>query len=257
MDEVNVDLDMLRATVVDRISSHVDCANIVTVDDMEYVRVLALAAQEGWRAHHMDVKSAFLNGDLKEEVYVQQPLGYTVAGEEGKVYRLRKALYGLLQALRAWNAKLDNTLKALGFQQSDHEAAMYRRGSGRTVLLVGVYVDDLIITGAAEDEVEAFKAQMKQIFDMSDLGTLTFYLGVEVHQDATGITLRQTHYAKRILELGGMDGSNPANTPMEERLRLSKNSTAALVDPTHYRPSSEACATWCTHALTWPTPSAM
>ena len=78
---------------------------------------------------------------------------------------------------------------------------MYRRGSGRSVLLVGVYVDDLIITGAEDREVEAFKAQMKT-FDMSDLGLLNFFLGVEVHQDATGITLRQTHYAKRILELG-------------------------------------------------------
>jgi hypothetical protein len=89
---------------------------------------------------------------------VQQPPGYTVAGEEGKVYRLHKALYGLRlrQAPRAWNAKLDGTLKAMGFQQSAHEAAMYRRGSGRTVLLVGVYVDDLIITGAEEGEVEAF-----------------------------------------------------------------------------------------------------
>jgi hypothetical protein len=68
------------------------------VAHMESVRVLALAAQEGWRIHHMDVKSAFLNGDLKEEVYVQQPLGYAIAGEEGKVYRLHKALYGLRQA---------------------------------------------------------------------------------------------------------------------------------------------------------------
>ena len=99
---------------------------------MESVWVLlALAAQEGWRVHHMDVKSAFLNGDLKEEVYVKQPPGYTVAGEEGKVYRLHKALYGLRQAPRAWNAKLDGTLKAMGFQQSAHEAAMYRRGGGR------------------------------------------------------------------------------------------------------------------------------
>ena len=182
---------------------------------MESVRVLlALVAQEGWHVHHIDVKSAFLNGDLKE-VYVQQPPGFAVAREEGKVYRLRKALYGLRQAPRAWNAKLDATLKEMGFQQSAHEAAMYRRGSGRSVLLVGVYVDDLIITGAEDREVEAFKAQMKT-FDMSDLGRLSFYLGVEVHQDATGITLRQTHYAKRILELGGMAGCNPAHTPMEE-----------------------------------------
>ena len=111
---------------------------------------------------------------------------------------------------------------------------MYRWGSGRSFLLVGVYVDDLIITGAEEREVEAFKAQMK-IFDMSDLGLLSFYLGVEVRQDASGITLRQTHYAKRILELGGMDGCNPAHTPMEERLKLSHHSTAEEVDPTHYR----------------------
>ena len=128
---------------------------------MESVRVLlALAAQEGWRVHHMDVKSAFLNGNIKEEVYVQQLPGFAVLGEEGKVYRLRKALYGLRQAPRAWNAKLDATLKEMGFQQSAHEAAMYRRGSGRSVLLVGVYVDDLIIAGA-DAEVEEFKAAMK------------------------------------------------------------------------------------------------
>jgi hypothetical protein len=94
---------------------------------MESVRVLALEAQEGWRVHHMNVKSAFLNGDLKEEVYVQQLPGFAVTGEERKVYRLRKALYGLRQAPRAWNAKLDATLKDMGFQQSAHEAAMYRR----------------------------------------------------------------------------------------------------------------------------------
>jgi hypothetical protein len=83
---------------------------------MESVKViLALAAQEGWRVHHMDIKSAFLNDNLKEEVYVQQPPGCAVAGEEGKVYRLRKALYSLRQAPHAWNAELDATLKEMGF----------------------------------------------------------------------------------------------------------------------------------------------
>jgi hypothetical protein len=106
---------------------------------MESVRLLlALAAQEGWRVHHMDVKSAFLNGDLKEEVYVHQPPGFAIPGKEGKVLRLRKALYGLWQAPRAWNAKLDSTLKRMGFEQSPHEAAVYRRGSGGNTLLVGV-----------------------------------------------------------------------------------------------------------------------
>ena len=138
------------------------------------------------------------------------------------MYRLRKVLYGLKQALRARNAKMDTTLKEMGFQQ----------GTGRAVLLVGVYVDDLIIAGV--EEVEKFKAAMKQRFDMSDLGLLSFYLGIEVHQDASGFTLRQAHYAKRILELGGMEGCNPVHTPMEEKRKLSRDSEAEEVDPTHY-----------------------
>jgi hypothetical protein len=121
----------------------------------------------------------------------------------------------------------------MGFQQSAHEAAVYRRGSGRTVLLVGVYVDNLIITSVDPGEVEGFKAAMKEQFDMSDLGLLCFYLGVEVRQDANGITLRQAHYAEHILELGEMAGYNLATTPME-KMRLSRDSKAE-VDPTHYR----------------------
>ncbi|XP_066324022.1 uncharacterized mitochondrial protein AtMg00810-like [Miscanthus floridulus] len=123
----------------------------------------------------------------------------------------------------------------MGFKQSAHEAAVYRRGSGCNVLLVGVYVDDLIITGAEEQKVEVFKAQMKKAFDMSDLSLLGFYLSVKVRQDASGIALRQTHYAKRILELDSMTGYNLAHTPMEEKLKLSRESTGEEVDPTHYR----------------------
>ncbi|XP_066333509.1 uncharacterized mitochondrial protein AtMg00810-like [Miscanthus floridulus] len=122
----------------------------------------------------------------------------------------------------------------MGFKQSAHEVAVYRRGSVHNVLLVNVCVDDLIITGAKEQKVKVFKAQMKKAFDMSDLGLLCFYLGIEVRQDATGIDLRQTHYAKCILELSGMTGYNPAHTPMEEKLKLSQESTTE-VDPTHYR----------------------
>lgn len=208
----------------------------VPVARMESVRLLlALAAQEGWRVHHMDVKSAFLNGDLKEEVYVRQPPGFVIPGKENKVLRLRKALYGLRQAPRAWNDKLDSTLKKVGFQQSPHEASVYRRGKGGNALLVGVYVDDLVITGSKEEEVEEFKAQMKATFQMSDLGLLSFYLEIEVHQDSSGISLRQTAYAKHIVELGGLTGCNLAHTPMEERLKLSRDSTAEEVDATEYR----------------------
>ena len=138
------------------------------------------------------------------------------------------------QVPRAWNAKLDSTLKQMGFQQSPHEAAVYRRGKGGNALLVGVYVDDLVITGTKEAEVESFKEETKATFQMSDLGLLSFYLGIEVHQDNSDISLRQTVYAKRIAELGEHTGCNPAHTPMEERLKLSRNTTAK-VDATQYR----------------------
>jgi hypothetical protein len=86
------------------------------VAQMESVRLLfALAAQEGWRVYHMDIKLAFLNGELKEEVYMHQPPGFAIPGKEGKMLRLRKALYALRQASRAWNIKLDSTLKGMGF----------------------------------------------------------------------------------------------------------------------------------------------
>jgi hypothetical protein len=177
---------------------------------MESVRLLfALATQKGWHVHHMDVKSAFLNDDLKEEVYVHQPPGFTIPGKEGKVLHLRKALYGLWQAPRAWNAKLDSTLKGMSFGQSPHEAAIYRQGNGGNTLLVIVYVDDLVITGNKDAEVVAFKEEMKATFQMSDQGLLSFYLGIEVHQGDSGITLRQTAYAKRVVELAGLTDCNP------------------------------------------------
>jgi lipid-binding SYLF domain-containing protein len=129
----------------------------------------------------MDVKSAFLNNDLMEEVYVHQSSGFAIPGKEGKVLRLRKTLYGLWQAPRAWNIKLDSMLKGMGFRQSPHEVAIYRRGNGGNTLLVGVYVDDLVIIGTKDAEVAAFKEEMKATFQMSDLGLLSFYLGIEVH----------------------------------------------------------------------------
>lgn len=134
--------------------------------------------------HHMDVKSAFLNGELIEEVYVVQPPGFEIDGQENKVYRLDKALYGLRQAPRAWNTKLDCILKKLGFKQSPLEHGLYARGDGSGRLLVGVYVDDLVIVGGDSGMIKGFKEQMKAEFKMSDLGPLSFYLGIEVHQEA-------------------------------------------------------------------------
>jgi hypothetical protein len=203
---------------------------------MESVRMLvAAAAQEGWFVHHMDVKSAFLNGELREEVYVQQPPGFVAAGHEGKVLKLKKALYGLRQAPRAWNVKLDGSLQVMGFTRCTSEHGMYTRGVGEARVVVGVYVDDLIITGANSAVVEAFKEEMRQAFRMSDLGLLSFYLGIEVKQGSKSITLGQAAYARKLLGKAGMENCNSCSTPMEVRLQLSNKSTSEEVDATMYR----------------------
>jgi hypothetical protein len=111
---------------------------------------------------------------------VHQLPRFAIPGKGGKVLRLRKALYGLRQASRTWNAKLDSTLKGMGFGQSPHEVAIYRQGNGGNALLVGVYVDDLVITGTKDAVVAAFKEEKKATFQMSDLELLS-YLGIKVH----------------------------------------------------------------------------
>ncbi|GJR22735.1 ribonuclease H-like domain, reverse transcriptase, RNA-dependent DNA polymerase [Tanacetum coccineum] len=137
---------------------------------METIRLLlAIAANNKWEVHHLDVKSAFLHGDLKEEVYVTQPEGFVKRQDNGKVYRLIKALYGLRQAPRAWNIKLDNTLKSLDFKKYD-----------------------LIITDTPKKEINKFKAQMEEKFEMSDLGLLAYYLGIEVTQTNGDISIKQS-----------------------------------------------------------------
>lgn len=183
----------------------------------------------------MDVKSAFLNGELSEEVYVVQPPGFEVKGKENKVMKLHKALYGLRQAPRAWNAKLDQTLAALKFEKCPSESAIYRERKGDSLLVVGVYVDDLVITGDKASDIDQFKKQMKTMFKMSDLGLLSYYLGIEVHQTEHGVALCQSGYASKILDKLGMSDCNPTQAPIEEKLKLSKASKSAEVDATQYR----------------------
>lgn len=202
---------------------------------LESVRmILAVAAHQDWRVHHMDVKAAFLNGELQEEVYVQQPPGFAM-GRAGQVLKLRKALYGLRQAPRAWYAKLDACLNSLGFTRSDHEHAVYTRRTSSKPLVVGVYVDDLLITGPVDGDIARFKQEMLEKFRMSDLGLLSYYLGIEVRQDDAGIFLAQSAYAQKLLEQRGMAECNPCHVPMEPKLKLSKASTATPIDATGFR----------------------
>jgi hypothetical protein len=203
---------------------------------LESVRLLlAITAHHSWEVHHMDVKSGFLNGDLKEVIYVQQPPGFIDDNNPSKVLRLHKALYGLRQAPRAWNAKLDNTLLSLSFKRCISEHGMYTRGNTEHRLIVGVYVDDLIIIGANMQVVSGFKKEMCKSFKMSDLDALSYYLGIEVQQSRDGITICQGAYAKKILDIAGLEESNPSRTPMQPRLQLSKIGDTPAVDSTNYR----------------------
>ncbi|GJR07217.1 zinc finger, CCHC-type containing protein [Tanacetum coccineum] len=203
---------------------------------IETVRlILALAAYHGWQVHHLDVKSAFLHGDLKEEVYVTQPEGFVQQGNSGKVYKLIKALYGLRQAPRAWNVKLDQTLKSLDFKKCNLEQAVYTKRSKTSTLIVGVYVDDLIITGTPRKEIDVFKSQMKDKFEMSDLGLLAYYLGIEVTQTGGEITIKQTGYINKILKETSMTDSNDTKIPMDPGTKLVKAEDGNTVDATYYR----------------------
>lgn len=196
--------------------------------------IIALAASHGWEVHHLDVKTAFLHGDLKEEVYVKQPEGFEVKGSEEKVYRLSKALYGLKQAPRAWNYKI---LRELRFTRCSKEASLYQRKQNEDTLVVAVYVDDLLVTGSNLVMINEFKNEMAAKFEMSDLGELTYYLGIEVLQHKDGITLRQERYAEKILVETGMDGCNSTHVPMDMNLRLSRSVEEQGVDEKKYRRS--------------------
>lgn len=206
------------------------------VTRLETVRLLlAVAAKNSWEVHHMDVKSAFLNGDLKEDVYVSQPEGFVKENQAHLVYKLVKALYGLRQAPRAWYAKLNECLERLGFSKCPVEHAVYTKKVGSEVLVVGVYVDDLLVTGTNISSIEHFKRQMHAEFDMSDLGRLAYYLGIEVEQKDDYIQLKQSSYAKKILERAGMLDCNPCKYPMESRSPLNKDEHGKEVNSTQYK----------------------
>ena len=202
----------------------------------ETIRLLiALAALKDWQIHRLDVKSAFLNGEIKEVTYVKQPEGFLVKGKEGWVLRLKKALYGLKQAPRAWYFKLHSCLHSLGFIKSAYEQSLYLNKSIDAILIVGVYVDDLIVTGSSLAVIEDFKAEMARAFDMSNLGSLSSYLRIEVKQGKDFIFLSQMAYAQKILQHAKLGECNSAITPLEARAQFTYEEGKSTVNSTIYR----------------------
>jgi uncharacterized cupredoxin-like copper-binding protein len=197
--------------------------------------LLALAAQNGWVIHQMDVKSAFLNGYLEEEIFVEQPEGFVVEGQEEKVYRLNKALYGLKQAPRSWYSRIDRHLMNLGFEKSPSEFTLYVKKVDNEILVVSLYVDDLFVTGSHEELIYKFKEEMKGAFEMTDLGKMTFFLGMQVQQKQNEIFVCQQKYAKEVLRKFNMEECKPATTPMNQKEKFCKEDEAERVDERLYR----------------------
>ena len=196
--------------------------------------VLAIAAQNKWCVHQMDVKSAFLNGYLEEEVYVEQPPGYEILGQEDKVYKLKKALYGLKQAPRAWYSRIDSYLLQNDCNRCSSEPTLYTKMNEKgEILIVCLYVDDLIFTG--DLSIDLFKEAMKKEFEMTDLGLMKYFLGIEVNQNENGIFISQAKYANDVLKRFNMLNCKSAPTPIVTGLKLSKNDEGHNVDPKLYK----------------------
>ena len=149
---------------------------------METVRmIIALAAQKGWTIYQLDVKSAFLHGELSEEVYVEQPKGYIQQDDPQKVYKFKKTLYGLKQAPRAWFSHIEAHFFNEGFERCYSEHTLFTKTDREgKILIVSLYVDDLIFTGNDELMFLEFKKSMVREFDMTDLRKMKNFLGIEV-----------------------------------------------------------------------------
>jgi hypothetical protein len=144
--------------------------------------VISIATEMGWKIHQMDVKTAFLNGLIQEEVYIEHPLGFEVHGRESHVCKLKKALYGLKQAPRAWYSRIDAYLQQLGFEKSEADPNLYFIVVGEDPLILLLYVDDLFITGA-ERLITSSKESLASEFEMTDIGLMHYFLGLEVWQE--------------------------------------------------------------------------
>jgi hypothetical protein len=170
----------------------------------------------GWRVHQMDVKTAFLNEVIEEEVYIEQPQGFEVGDKETHVCRLRRALYGLKQAPRAWYSRIDNYLREMGFQRSEVDPNLYFL-TGEVPLILVLYVDDLFLTGD-EQLIAECKGNLAAEFEMKDLGLMHYFLGLEVWQQDGRFFLGQGKYTVEILRRFRMTDCRPMSTPLVTKL---------------------------------------
>ena len=188
---------------------------------------LAVAVWLKMYVQQMDVKTAFLNGELDEEIYMRQPPGFEAKGNESLVCKLQKSLYGLKQSPRQWNITMNRFLNVIGFKNCTADSCIYMKRVENKMIMIALYVDDLIIGSDCPHLMKETKGKLNNRFDMKDLGKLRFCLGIEVLWNKNGSCgLRQTSYVLETLEKFNMSDCKPVSTPMVSGLKLSKQMCA-------------------------------
>nr|GEU91047.1 retrovirus-related Pol polyprotein from transposon TNT 1-94 [Tanacetum cinerariifolium] len=202
------------------------------VAHIEAIRIfIANAISKNMTVYQMDVKTAFLNGELKE-VY---PEGFVDPDHPTHVYHLKKALYGLKQASRAWYDTLSRFLLDNNFSKGTVDPTLFTRKTGKHILLVQIYVDDIIFASTDPTDCAMFSNEMSLKFQMSMIGQMSFFLGLQVSQSPGGIFINQSKFALEILKKFGMDSCDAVETPMVDRLKLDEDPLRFPVDQTHFR----------------------
>ncbi|GJU85926.1 retrotransposon protein, putative, ty1-copia subclass [Tanacetum coccineum] len=200
------------------------------VADIRAIRILiSIAAFYDYEIWQMDVKTAFLNGYLDEDIYMVQPEGFVDPNHPRKVYKLQRSIYGLKQASRSWNKRFNKEIKRFYFNQNLDEPCVYQKASGSNVTFLILYVDDIIIMGNHIPSLQSVKDYLGKCFAMKDLGKEAFILGIKIYRDRSKqlIGLGQNAYMDKILKRYKMDNSKRGHIPMQERLDLNKTQGAS------------------------------
>ncbi|GJY97529.1 retrovirus-related pol polyprotein from transposon TNT 1-94 [Tanacetum coccineum] len=195
---------------------------------------IANTTSKNMTIYEMDVKTTFMNGELKEEVYVSQPEGFVDPDHPTHVYRLKKALYGLKQAPRAWYDTLSRFLLDNNFSKGAVDPTLFNRKTGKHILLIQIYVDDIIFASTNPKACEIFSYEISSKFQMSMMGKMSFFLGLQVSQNLDGIFIDKSKFALEILKKFGMDSCNPVDTPMVDRLKLDEDPLGIPVDQNQF-----------------------
>ncbi|KAL5834460.1 hypothetical protein ACOSQ4_013957 [Xanthoceras sorbifolium] len=186
--------------------------------------VLKIVAAENLHLEQLDVKTAFLHGDLEEEIYMRQPEGFKEAGKENLVCRLKKSLYGLKQAPRQWYKKFDSFMSSSGFTRCQADHCCYIKRFDNSFIILLLYVDDMLVAGSDMQEIMNLKRELSKQFAMKDLGAAKQILGMRIKRDTKSGTLllSQAEYIKKVLSRFNMQDAKPVSTPLGVHFRLSK-----------------------------------